>query len=84
VYALCGTGLAEGIILARDGALYLGAAMISNLMFVAFGTGILFGLLVFIVCLMAGVGLAWSVAAGLGICICYIIAVYDVLDAARQ
>jgi hypothetical protein len=53
-------------------------------MFVAFGTGILFGLLVFIVCLMAGVGLAWSVAAGLGICICYIIAVYDVLDAARQ
>ena len=54
--------------------------MISNLMFVAFGIGIFFGLLVFIVCLMAGVGLAWSVAAGLGICICYIIAVCDVLD----
>ena len=50
--------------------------MISNLMFVAFGTGIFFGLLVSIVCLMAGVGLAWSVAAGLGIGICYIIAVY--------
>ena len=40
--------------------------MISNLMFVAFGTGIFFGLLVFIVCLIAEVGLAWSVAAGLG------------------
>jgi hypothetical protein len=53
--------------------------MISNLMFVAFGTGIFFGLLVSIVCLMAGVGLAWSVAAGLGICICYIIAICDVL-----
>ena len=39
--------------------------MISNLMFVAFGTGIFFGLLVSIVCLMAGVGLAWSVAAGI-------------------
>ena len=64
--------------------LYLGGAMISSLMPVAFGTGIFFGLLVSIVCLMAGVGLAWSVAAGLGICICYIIAVYDVLDAARQ
>ena len=34
--------------------------MISNLMLVAFGTGIFFGLLVSIVCLMAGVGLAWS------------------------
>ena len=54
--------------------------MISNLMFVAFGIGIFFGLLVSIVCLIAGVGLAWSVAAGLGICICYIIAVCDVLD----
>jgi hypothetical protein len=53
--------------------------MISNLMFVAFGTGIFFGLLVSIVCLMAGVGLPWSVAAGLGICICYIIAICDVL-----
>ena len=53
--------------------------MISNLMFVAFGTGIFFGLLVSIVCLMAGVGLAWSLAAGLGICICYIIAIRDVL-----
>ena len=53
--------------------------MISNLMLVAFGTGIFFGLLVSIVCLMAGVGLAWSVAAGLGICICYIIAICDVL-----
>ena len=53
--------------------------MISNLMFVAFGIGIFFGLLVSIVCLMAGVGLAWSVAAGLGICICYIIAICDVL-----
>ena len=53
--------------------------MISNLMFVAFGIGIIFGLLVSIVCLIAGVGLAWSVAAGLGICICYIIAVCDVL-----
>ena len=53
--------------------------MISNLMFVAFGIGIFFGLLVFIVCLTAGVGLAWSVAAGLGICICYIVAVCDVL-----
>ena len=30
--------------------------MISNLMFVAFGTGIFFGLLVFIVCLIAEVG----------------------------
>jgi hypothetical protein len=54
--------------------------MISKLMFVAFGIGIFFGLLVFIVCLIARVGLAWSVAAGLGICICYIIAVCDVLD----
>ena len=53
--------------------------MISNLMFVAFGIGIFFGLLVSIVCLIAGVGLAWSVAAGLGICICYIIAICDVL-----
>ena len=53
--------------------------MISNLMFVAFGIGIIFGLLVSIVCLIAGVGLAWSVAAGLGICICYIIAICDVL-----
>ena len=47
--------------------------------FVAFGTGIFFGLLVSIVCLIAGVGVAWSVAAGLGICICYIIAICDVL-----
>jgi hypothetical protein len=47
--------------------------------FVAFGAGIFFGLLVSIVCLIAGVGVAWSVAAGLGICICYIIAICDVL-----